>query len=198
MSETPLPPYADDERLYAQIKAKQQSVINTLYRSYRSSFVAYALNLCWSKQVKAPRDEILGIYNEAFAAMILNIQQDRLRLPLKSTLKTYLFAIGRNKCLRWIDKQMKDRHEFVDFAEEPTVDLSSLKLDFDPTLGEQVHQLLQQLNESCRELLTLIYLKGWHQEAIIDKMAIPSPEAYRKRKFDCLKKLRKQKPPKGE
>jgi RNA polymerase sigma factor (sigma-70 family) len=56
---------------------------------------------------------------------------------------------------------------------------------------ELVRKLLSLLDERCRQILTLIFIKGYATEAVASELDLPSEGAVRKGQYDCLKKMRK-------
>ncbi|MEO1434632.1 MAG: sigma-70 family RNA polymerase sigma factor, partial [Bacteroidota bacterium] len=122
-----------------------------------------------------------------------NIRDGKLELPLKSTLKTYLLGIGKHYFhKRYFNKygQVTD----IGLPEHMQWSLSSRPeiVDYfnDEWKARLVADLLNQLGEPCKELLTLSFLKGYSSEALAKSMNIPSEGAARRRKSYCLDKLR--------
>ena len=57
--------------------------------------------------------------------------------------------------------------------------------------AELVRRLLAQIDTGCREILEMVYLRSFAMEAVAERLGLASEGAARKRKFDCLQKLRK-------
>ncbi len=51
--------------------------------------------------------------------------------------------------------------------------------------------MLNKLGGMCRQFLTLVFIEEKEAVEVCQLMQIPSQEAFRKRKFDCLRKMRK-------
>ncbi|MCB0572745.1 MAG: sigma-70 family RNA polymerase sigma factor, partial [Phaeodactylibacter sp.] len=56
--------------------------------------------------------------------------------------------------------------------------------------AELVRRLLDKIGEPCKRLLELIFVHGYVMDAVAEELELPSAGAARKRKFDCLKKMR--------
>ena len=51
-------------------------------------------------------------------------------------------------------------------------------------------QLLDRMGSPCKVLLEMFYLKNYVMESIAKALNIPTPGAARRRKHDCLRKMR--------
>ncbi len=181
--------YTEDEQdLLNILHADPNSLeLNKYYKKYRPAFEQFISRYF----INANNNQAYEIYPEAFHIMYINIRKGKLKAPLKSTLQTYLFGIGKNLYhKRFLGKNITITSDSEDWKEIP--DCSDLIEE--QTRNEEhkdlVKQLLSQISKSCQELLTLIYLKGYANDAVAEEMNIPTEGAVRKRKFICLKKLR--------
>ena len=115
-----------------------------------------------------------------------NVKNNKLIPPLKSTLKTYLFGIGKLLYLKKGGTSETWEEEIPDQAVMPEIEKQSDQ----EAKAVLVGRLLDRIGEPCKELLTLVYIEENVMEAVAAKMGFPSEGAARKRKFDCLQKLR--------
>lgn len=53
-----------------------------------------------------------------------------------------------------------------------------------------VEKLLNRIGDPCKELLLLSFVKEYADDAIMERLDIPSAVAVRQRRFRCLEKLR--------
>lgn len=106
--------------------------------------------------------EAENIMIDTFAQLVVS----RKRFMGKSSLKTYLFAIGRNEALRYLKK--KKRHISLDEQQFEIVD-PNFPMEFEMLKEERKHQLynaMQQLQAEYREVLFLLYFENMsYQEA---------------------------------
>ena len=56
--------------------------------------------------------------------------------------------------------------------------------------GLLARALLDRIGEPCRSLLEMVYIKEFVMEAVAENLGLPSEGAARKRKFDCLQKMK--------
>ena len=83
-----------DEHLLARLKNGDESVLTFIYKEYCRAFVK------WSGQQFSSDDEVAkDAFQEAVIALHSNVVKGKLT-ELTSTLKTYLFSIGRNLVLK--------------------------------------------------------------------------------------------------
>lgn len=174
--------YKTDELRLEQLSQGKERVWQTIYDDIRDPFRLFFL-----KNSSLDPDQAIELYQEAMVVFHKNVVRGKLVAPLKSTLRTYLIGIGKMLYLKksgkkidaWID-------EIPDQAVQPIVEDKAERKE----QAELVRRLLERIGEPCKQLLTLVYIKGYVMEAIAEEMNFPSEGAVRKRKFDCLKKIR--------
>jgi len=122
---------------------------------------------------------------------ILNEGRDK-SITLTSKFSTYVFGICKNKWLNVLRKRKSYREKVTMLARE-----LSTQGTVDPfeAMGEDdietlVKNQFARLPEDCRRLLYLNFHTGDSQKKIAEQMGFTYPYV-RKRKSDCLKKLRK-------
>ncbi len=181
--------YTDDEQLLAEIRTGDEEILKTVYHSYWSHFKEFVLQLYGMSE-----DEAADIYTRSFTAFYFNIKDGKLVPPLKSKLKTYLFGIGRNYIRKEFERKQKAPLELLSelqavealYRQPNVVDFYELEWQ-----RQLVKKLLDQVDASCREILSLSFIQEFSDEAIRHRMEIPSENAVRQRRFNCLEKLRR-------
>lgn len=178
--------FEKDEMMLKELESASDTVIKKYFLQYQNNFIRF---IC--KMYKVEEEKAKSIYPEAFSKFYFNIKQRKLTSPLRSTLQTYLFSIGKHV---FHNTYFNKYQRSTDFPEEmPENSNHAEELDYFEYDDQKklVKRLLAQINEKCRVLLEMTYIKNYEPEAIVERLNIPSNGAYRKRKFDCLKKLRK-------
>ena len=173
--------YPDDDRKLSQLATDDSQAWKELYDELRSPFRLFIM-----KYGAMGPEAALELYQDAMVVLYRNIISGKLQPPLASALKTYLFGIG--KIL------LKKRNEGTgnwddDIPDLPVAPEVESRQD-EAARAELVRQLLDKVGESCRQILELAYLRGSVMEAIAEELGLPSAGAARKRKHDCLKKMR--------
>jgi RNA polymerase sigma factor (sigma-70 family) len=177
--------YAQDEQILEQIKNGDQKVVRRIYEKNRLSFRLFIM-----RYYGANEQDAQDVYPEAFTKFYYNIVDEKLQPPLKSSLKTYLFSIGKHvfhkRYFSKYNKSVELKEEVDDSYINPAV-LDMYENESDTLL---VSRLLDKVGDSCRKILTLMFIQGYDSESVQSELGLPTPGAVRKRKFDCLKKIR--------
>lgn len=173
--------YPDDDRRLKQLAEGKDQDWQELYNELRSPF-----RLFFIKHGAMPPEAALELYQEAMAVLYRNVSGGSLQTPLASTIKTYLFGIG--KVL--LKKKGTDAHNWDDDIPDLPVEPEVESRQEEAARAELVNRLLARIDEPCRQILQMAYLQGFVMEAIAEELGLPSAGAARKRKHDCLKKMR--------
>ncbi|MCO6476976.1 MAG: sigma-70 family RNA polymerase sigma factor [Phaeodactylibacter sp.] len=181
--------YSEDEQLLLQIKNGDQQMLKALYQEYWQAFRLFA-----AKAFGLDEEDALDAYSKAFTAFYFNIRDEKLCPPLESSLRTYFFAVGKNHVLKHFgDTYRKKVNNLEDYeslnilAHEPEVS-GYFDLEWQKEL---VRRLLDEVGENCKKILVLSFIEENADDAIAEKMNIPTENAVRQRRFQCLEKLRK-------
>jgi RNA polymerase sigma factor (sigma-70 family) len=174
------------EKLLGLIKNGDQGTLQQLYEELRRPFMVWATQI-----LKCPDEDGLEIYQRSFTVLYLNIRNGKLTV-LTSSLKTYLFAIGRNIHKEW--NRGQQRYAFGLDHNEELDDHLDFNI-FEQQQGyehqkEVVRRLLQHIGEPCKTLMDLIYLQGYSYTEVVQELQYSNEQVARKRKCMCLKKLR--------
>ncbi len=177
--------YKTDESQLLKLKDGDKKLLQQLYNEWREPFLLFII-----RRFQCSMESAEEIYPETMSRFYFNIVDGKLSTPLESSLKTYAFGIGKNLFYkRFFNKYTEQTvldNEFPDAGQKAEV----LELYEYEDQKQLVKQLLNAIGEKCRTLLELFYIKGFSSEAIRVEMDIPTDGAVRKRRFDCLKKLR--------
>lgn len=175
--------YRQDEEQLIQLKSGDRQAWKQFFDEQLDPFQRFVM-----KYGQVAHDESFGIFQDAIVILHRNVSAGKLEAPLKSKLQTYLFAVGKNLCRR---RPGSGRLQFPEHL--PDIPQNPIEEDHERKHNAAlVKNLLERIGEKCRQFLTLLFLEETPQDEIMATMEIPSPEAFRKRKFDCLKKMRGQ------
>jgi len=181
--------FKNDEQLLERLMLEDEELFSELFYKYRTPFKRFFL--LGNKLVEEEAEEI---YVQAYTTFWQNIKKKRLCPPLKSSLLTYLIGIGNNYLKRFFESKSKNRDRLSNSLEKDLEHASRNPEILDTFEREDrkklVEHLLSLLDESCRELLLLSFVREYSDEAIMEEMKFPSTLAVRQKRFRCLKKLR--------
>ncbi|WP_170110415.1 RNA polymerase sigma factor [Flavilitoribacter nigricans] len=125
------------------------------------------------------------LFHLVYTIFIDNIFKGKLK-TLSSSLKSYFFAIGKNKYPEIQRRKIRIREAIDEFLsgmdnwEDPVQE----ELEF-----EVMESALDALGEPCRELLTLYYYQNLSARLISQQMAYKNESTVRNQKYKCLKRL---------
>lgn len=180
--------YQEDEQLLLRIREGERAFLNGLFRDYWPAFLAFL-----TKSFGITEEEVREIYVRSFTTFYYNIRDGKLSPPLQSRLKTYLFGIGKNYAMKQYGSAYRERMVHTDelesvqkaFQQPDVVDYYEYSWQ-----RQLVQKLLDRIGDPCKELLLLSFVREFADEAIMERLDIPSPVAVRQRRFRCLEKLR--------
>ena len=175
-----------DQEILAQIRSGRYECLDELYRRFRAEFVIWA-----ERRYSCSEADALDAFQDAVIIFYKNVVSGKLAV-LSSSLKTYLFAIGKHRVLKLGHQSRREITTDWDEAPEP---VDHLDLGIYQTI-ENEHQRklvaggLAQLGEKCREILRLFYYHRYPIESIQSTLGMSSPGAVRVQKKRCLDTLR--------
>jgi RNA polymerase sigma factor (sigma-70 family) len=177
-----------DYNLLEAIAKNEPKTLEKLYNDYRRPFIV------WSVQsYHCEEEDAIEIFQKAFTVMYLNVRNGKL-VTLTSSLKTYLFSIGKNL----FREKFRDKHaQYVPIDDQNShlimgdqVDNSILEGYQNDHQREVVRGLLDQIGDPCRKLLQLIFIECMPSKEVIAAMGYSDDRVVRKRKSLCLKQMR--------
>lgn len=169
----------DDSRLRLLAKGDERDW-QLFYEDLRSPFRLYFL-----KHTGLNDDAVTELYQDSMVVMHRKITRGDLLPPLRATLQTYLLGVGKMLYRKQQSSPVKWDDDIPDQPIPPGIERAIA----DRELAGWLRQLLNQLDAKCRDLLEKVYLREFAMEALAEELDI-SAGAVRKRKFDCLQRLR--------
>jgi RNA polymerase sigma-70 factor (ECF subfamily) len=167
-------------QLQSRLRNDDKSALEFIYVTYKEAFFNYALRFDISKR------NISDIYQDSIIAMYQNFILNQVILE-KSTIKTYLFGIGKHK----IYKHLKDKKR-TSYTLPKSEDFEEIRLEDNiPTLQQkQLAHNLNLISDSCQHLLKLFYYRGLSIDDIVDVTDYKDSNTVRSHKSRCVKRLK--------
>jgi RNA polymerase sigma factor (sigma-70 family) len=173
----------NDQQLLQALQTAGSQALEQLYVSYREEFIAFA------RKYKADEEDILDVYQDAIIAFFENIQSGKFSI-LSSTIKTYLFSIGKYKLIDKLKQNgKKTRTELLENIEEPIQNNFEEQLTL-TDLQKQLKDAINELGEQCKKLLILFYYRQYSIDSIKNEMAYKNENVVKAHKSRCMKSLR--------
>ncbi|QFZ54772.1 sigma-70 family RNA polymerase sigma factor [Oceanihabitans sp. IOP_32] len=160
--------------------------IQELYAAHKNAFLNFG------KKYGLDNDDLIDIYQEAFIALRKHAINGKLA-NVKSSLKTYLFGIGKFMIFDLLKEKKKTFTLNTDVLSEYS-NIEKVDIEFENEELTIEQQLLRthfkKLGKKCREVLTLFYYRGLTIDDIVELTDYTSKSVVRSQKSRCLKSLK--------
>ena len=171
----------NDQKLLAELQAGSQKALEDLYRSNRNAFLVFC------RKYNTDQETALDCYQDAVIALYENVQGGRLH-TLSSSLKTYLFSVGKNILF----SKLRTNKRFAELAENTVGDEQSAELpSWELTKRQkQLQFYFQRLGPKCQEILHWFYYRKMSINEIKEEGNFKSENVVKSQKSRCLKTLK--------
>ncbi len=175
-------PY-DDQVVIDKIKSGDENELASIYKEHRSEFLFWV-----TKNYRCNLEEAKDAYQFSILAFYENVANNKL-VHLRSSIKTYLFAIGKNKIL---EKKKTDSRYDRDYDE---VDLVMEEASEEVVEKERhlklVEKCLEKLGDPCRSMLELYYHNKMSMEEITTTLNYKNANTAKNLKYKCMNRLKR-------
>ncbi|NOS57231.1 MAG: sigma-70 family RNA polymerase sigma factor, partial [Cyclobacteriaceae bacterium] len=163
------------------IKAGSEKILFQLYETYRDEFVSWAIR---NHQVSI--EEARDVFQESIVGLYKNVKAGRVD-SLESTIKTYLFSIGKNIILNALKRKGIEAKAYENFSEGHD---NGINEHYEQEhLVNLVKRLYRAMGSPCKEILEMYYEKGFDMESIASRVGYKNADVAKKKKYECLKTL---------
>jgi len=171
----------EDKQLEERLRQDDKQALETVYIKYRQAFIGFM------RQQGLSESDALDVYQESIIALHQNFVSRQLQLQ-SSSLKTYLFGIGKYKMLDRIKAAQP-----VSTVPHSTTDYTEINMEEESLTHEQelLFKHFSQLGESCQRLLKLFYYRGLSIKEIVALTDYKDDNTVKAYKSRCLKQLKK-------
>lgn len=168
----------DDQEIAAGLARGDSATFRKLYTMYYG-MVRYLVCNNSGKEEDA-RD----VFQESMVVLYEHARDGK--LPENSSLKTWIYAICRNKWLRQLEKSSRlkrftDFEEVIDVPDEKTADES---------LHVKLRESMNRLGVGCRKILLLFYYFKKSMEEIAAELNYTNADNAKSQKYKCIQKLK--------
>ena len=175
--------YTEDQQLINKIKRGDEESIVAVYQTHREGFIQWA-----SATYQIDEDHTADAFQDAVICFHNNIMKGKLE-TLNSSIKTYLYAIGKNI----VRKKLKK--EAVLEGEESMV-LENLYAEPIDTFIHNDRQrfvasLMDKIGDPCKTILKLFYFKRYSMKDIAETLNYKNENVAKTQKLRCLTNLKK-------
>ena len=170
----------DKERAWIQsLYNGDPAILDTIYLHYKEGFMEYA------KRYPIERDVVMDVYHDSIIVLYENVLKGKLN-GLQSSLKTYLYAIGKYKIFAVLKSIQKEKFHEKDLIES----ISMFEIDTTEEKLKSLRCAYLQLGPKCQQMLYLFYYRGMTLEDIQREMTYKAKDTVKSQKSRCLKQLK--------
>lgn len=163
------------------IRAGSEKILFQIYESYRDEFLSWA-----TRYHQVTTEEAKDVFQEAIVALYKNVKTGKAN-TLESTIKTYLFGIGKNIILNAIKRKGIEEKAYESF--NPLHD-NGINEHYDHEhLINLVKRLYRAMGSPCKDILQMYYEKGYDLESVASHVGYKNANVAKKKKYECLKSL---------
>jgi len=138
-------------------------------------------------------EDAQDIFQEALIVLIENLKKEDFQLTCK--ISTYLYSVARNLWLsQWRkSKPFVDTGDYIAIEQQLAADLVETEDDaFKLPTDEKLRKAIEDLGHPCQKLLISFYYEKRKMSEIVARMPeLKNENNARKRKYDCIKQLKK-------
>lgn len=166
-----------DQKLLQRLQSGDQEALVSLYKSHHGMIRSYVT------KNQGREEDAEDLLQDALIVLWQKVQQGN--FVLSSKLSTYLMAVCKNLWLKRLAKQKRTEGEDKILPHLHIVaDNFSDNTDF-----KHLQKAMDEIGETCKQLLLLFYFDGNDMEQIAQKMQFANADTAKAKKYQCFKKL---------
>ncbi|WP_020615809.1 RNA polymerase sigma factor [Paenibacillus daejeonensis] len=162
-----MPESISDEVLIGLIAKRDSTALEQLYDRYERPVYAFVIRMV--KDAMAAEEVVQELFVRIWNAAH-GLDRDK-----QGKISTWIFAIARNLAIDWLRKRGRrpiEAHE-EDAWERAAESASTEQVVEERMLGEQMKAAIRDLKDEQKQVLELIYYKGYTQQEIASQHDIP-------------------------
>jgi len=166
------------------LKSGDKQVLEKLYKEFRQEFISWII-----KTYGCDLDDARDIYQYAILTFYKNACEGKLD-ELSSSIKTYLFAIGKNQIRKRNKEKVKYSDQLLDIIVDESETIRLDKIEYEQKII-RVADALNELGDSCRQILEFTYFFKFNMNEISEKLGYKNRDTVKNLKYKCLQRLKK-------
>jgi RNA polymerase sigma factor (sigma-70 family) len=173
-----------EQHILERLRHGGQTELGIIYEQNRKEFIQWV-----SKEFNLSTDDGKDIYQMTILIFNDNVKSGKLE-NLVSSVKTYLFAIGKNVARESMRKAKRTtRINQEEWLKEYMVDEPDQHIE--ESVFSTAKQALQKLGQPCHRLVELFYYEKKSMEEISTLLNYKNAETAKNQKCKCMARLRK-------
>jgi RNA polymerase sigma factor (sigma-70 family) len=174
-----------DADLLHLVQSGDASGLSFVYEKYRKEYIN------WIRRFgNCSTDDAREFYQGTILIFYENVINGKLS-ALQSSLKTYLFGIGKNLVLHEYRKDSRGERVKAEFVLQSHLADTPQEMLIDDLELALVHRCFDRIGDPCHRLLKLFYFHQKTMEEISAELGYKNPETAKNQKYKCMERLRK-------
>ncbi|MBK6264802.1 sigma-70 family RNA polymerase sigma factor [Marivirga sp. S37H4] len=162
-----------DAVIIERIKAGDESALDYLYKKNYRMMVSMILRNNGSEQ------EALDVFQDALIVFWQKAKSEEFKLSSK--ISTYLFSVCQNLWRKELDRKRKFEESDKEDSEENNFEQQEMI--------KIIHECINELGDSCKQILTYHYFDGMSMDKIAEKMGLANSDTAKTKRYKCKKRL---------
>ncbi len=171
----------DERAIIVAIKQGDKVELEKVYKMHRTVFIKW---IC--SKFRVTDDEGNDLYHQSILIFYENILAGKLT-ELKSSIRTYLMAVGKNKVYEMLRYQHRQSANPSEHLPDQTIEDETDQTDEMITLSRKA---LRLLGDPCKTLLELYYYHKQSMQEIARQLGYKNENTTKNQKYKCLLRLR--------
>lgn len=169
-----------------ELRKNSDAALKQIYSDYREEAIAWL-----QKKFSMTEDNSKEVFQSAIVILYDNVNSGKLT-ELTSSIKTYLFAIARNKALELTRSNIRNVGEIgLPILKEHILESKHDKEILEDRI-DALSSALRRIGDPCRSILQLFYYKKFEMEVITKMMGYKNAATTKNLKYKCIKRLQTQ------
>lgn len=173
-----------DKEIIEGIQQGKEAEVIKLYDLYRSEFFNWG-----GKIFDLSQDELADVFQETVVAFYYNVINGKLN-GLTSSVKTYLFAIGKNQILKKLEKNRK-LYVTDELPEVGDLDMGGDLFEASER-QKMISKLIDDLGEPCKSILKMFYFQRFSMDSIAENLGYKNEHVVKSQKLRCFNQLKEK------
>lgn len=163
----------NDQSILNRIQSGDESALDYLYKKNYRAMIGLVLRNNGTEQ------EARDIFQDALIVFWQKaVSPD---FELTSKISTYLYSVCQNLWRKELERKKKFEDSDHEDSEENNLEQQEMI--------QIVHDCIDLLGDSCKEVLTLYYFDGLSMDKIAEKMGLANSDTAKTKRYKCKKKL---------
>lgn len=168
--------------IFPEKLSERNRKIKQVYELYKEPFTLFAL-----KNYQLDRDTIDDIYQESFWDMFQNIKSEKYKSG-EASLRTYLFAIGKNKICNYLRDKNSEEEHMKNFLFSEWLEGQYNQNEWNQ-IQDIAYNLVHEAKNDCTKMLSLFYWRKKKLKEIAKEMNYKSEQVAKNKRISCIRKL---------